>query len=241
MMVRDFDHSTRKLTTVDILTQPFLGSVLAMILFVILKAGVLVALDSRSTNLTTSELNPFFLAFVGVVGGLLSEQVVDRIRTLGERLLANDKKGAKYFKRTKLASDKDPDDLRQRLKADHGVIEAWLSGKSLVPIEGQYAIATWLSIPIDEVFSDEPADQASEKNTNGVNKYFDRRSLTDDEKNKVTSETETLALASRLGLGEKDLREWLAGNIEVPIEGQYAIAAWLNKPMEVLFVNRSTH
>ena len=60
--------------------RPFLGMITALAIFVLAKAGVLVVAGSSGQNNISSELSPFFISFLAIISGLLSEQATDRIK-----------------------------------------------------------------------------------------------------------------------------------------------------------------
>ena len=65
------------------LFRPFLGMVTAVAIFVLAKAGQISIATSSVTDTFSESLNPFFISFLAIISGLLSEQATERIRETG--------------------------------------------------------------------------------------------------------------------------------------------------------------
>ena len=65
---------------------PLVGGVSAFIIFVFFKAGQL----TISSGSGTSSLSPFFLSFVGIISGLLSERAYARMESVGTKFFTDD-------------------------------------------------------------------------------------------------------------------------------------------------------
>jgi hypothetical protein len=140
----------------------FIGAFTAMMLFIVIKAGVIVSLDPRSIGQSAAELNPFLLAFVGVVGGLISEQVVERISRYGREWLTTSRMGRDRYARGVAEEMKRQNRLTSELASMLGdrrnMLDAWLGEDELIPPDVQAVIAAWLNKPQRDLFSDLPKD-----------------------------------------------------------------------------------
>jgi hypothetical protein len=65
------------------LFRPMLGMVTAFAVFILVQAGALVITKPPAEGGDPGQLNPYFIAFVAIISGLLSEQAVERIRGVG--------------------------------------------------------------------------------------------------------------------------------------------------------------
>ncbi len=140
------------------IVDPLFGAMLALVLFIVLKAGVLIAVDPRSIGQNGAELNPFFLAFVGLIGGLLSEQILDKVRELGASLLSEKAQGLKWAKE-RLRAEMAEKGLQAKTLADLleqpvDVVNAWIAGVLGIPRLYQAAVAVWVGIRSEEIFED---------------------------------------------------------------------------------------
>jgi hypothetical protein len=68
--------------------RPMLGMVTAFAVFIFVQAGALVV-NQPGQNIDPGQLNPYFIAFVSVISGLLSEQAVQRIRGVAANFFSN--------------------------------------------------------------------------------------------------------------------------------------------------------
>jgi hypothetical protein len=65
------------------LFRPFLGAVTALAIFILAKAGQITISDVRISEGLKENLNPFFISFLAIISGLLSEQAIEKIRSAG--------------------------------------------------------------------------------------------------------------------------------------------------------------
>ncbi len=65
------------------LFRPMLGMVTAFAVFILVQAGALVVTQPPAGGGDPGQLNPYFIAFVAIISGLLSEQAVEKIRGVG--------------------------------------------------------------------------------------------------------------------------------------------------------------
>jgi cell division protein FtsL len=134
--------------------RPLLGVVTAFAVFVFLQAGLALTDD----KLTQSSLNPFFIAFIAILSGLMSWQAVESIQRWGERFLGEEEtrnwayglKGAFDMKREKTVAE-----LAAFLKLEECQIRLWMAEQQPVPQDVQEKIAVWFGIDRRHLFSEQ--------------------------------------------------------------------------------------
>ena len=136
--------------------QPFLGALLAFAVFILFKSAHNALSGGGSAG---AELNPYMIAFVGIVSGMLSEKAYRRIGVEGSRLLAEDTM-PRYVRPDVAAAQlatlrKSPADL-QRFFARDVPVEMWLTGQEKLAPNDQTIVAAWLNAPEWQVLTDKP-------------------------------------------------------------------------------------
>lgn len=149
--------SHRNDTSVNAL-DPFIGASVALALFILVKAGVLVASDLQNGR-AVADLNPFFITFIGLVSGLMSEQVVERIRSLAGDWLGKTAIDQPRYANSQVdvlltGAERKIEDLARLLGEPVDDVKQWVSGTTAVQSRQQALIAAWLDKPIGELFSD---------------------------------------------------------------------------------------
>ncbi len=140
--------------------QPLQGALLAFAVFILFKAGHLSLSGGGATGIG-GELNPYIIAFVGIVSGMLSEKAYRKIGIEGSRLLADDT--LPRYVRPDVAVEqlsklrKTPDDLKWFFK-DGTDVRGWLKGGEKLPADAQAIVAAWLSAPKWKVLTDQPPE-----------------------------------------------------------------------------------
>jgi len=145
--------------TSQFLLRPMLGAITALVLFILLKAGVLVITDSAKLG-EVAPLSPFFIAFVGIVSGFLSENALETVRSVGQswfRGVGRDQKprwasGLKQH----LSATKTIADLSAKTGVDATLLEKWINEEVPVPVDMQKLIAVWLDKDARTLFTDVP-------------------------------------------------------------------------------------
>lgn len=138
--------------------RPMLGAISALVVFILLRAGVLVVTDS-STLTDSVPLNPFFIAFVGIVSGLLSENAMETVRRVGSTWFtaAPDSNTRWAAGVAELLSDeKTIEDLAARTGIDQGDLKAWAEQEKATPESVQRVFAAWLNRDVRSLFTDMP-------------------------------------------------------------------------------------
>jgi len=139
---------------------PLYGALVALILFIIVRAGVLIATDPSARGQTGAELNPFLVSFLGIVAGLITEQVIIRARSIATSWLGtadiDRPRWALNIDKVMNAAGLTVTGLAEWLGEPVAKIQSWVDGGAPVPADKQRLIAAWLKLPLREVFSDLP-------------------------------------------------------------------------------------
>ena len=148
--------------------RPFFGALTALALFIVIKAGVIVAIDPFQLSKSGAALNPFFVSFVGIVGGLISEQAVNRIRTSAQTWLKSSTYGRNRWainvEEYIAKNNKSLPALFEFFDADAQTVTEWIEGKRETPPHAQRTIAAWIGVPSRNLFTDIPPSDRTAKN-----------------------------------------------------------------------------
>jgi len=156
------EHQTRYKHTVKSVMyyvfRPMLGAVTAFAVFVLAKAGVLVITVSSGPD-AGAQLSPYFVAFLGLITGILAEEALNTIRDTGSAWFSSTEAHiTSRWALEKLIAEKISNPRKAELSRLIGVpqetLEMWLSGKDATPPEAQTLIAASVRKPIREIFSD---------------------------------------------------------------------------------------
>jgi hypothetical protein len=150
--------------------RPFHGALLALAVFIIFQAGQIVLTNPEPGG--NAKLNPYVIAFVAIVSGMLTDQAYRRIGLAGSHLL-----GAKADEKPRWAR---PDVVQEkranRAAADLArympgtlvaTCEAWLDGSKELSESEQAVLAAWLHAEPRDLFTDQPP-ASKEKPTTGT-------------------------------------------------------------------------
>jgi hypothetical protein len=142
--------------------RPFHGAILALAVFIIFQAGQIVLTNPIPGG--NAGLNPYVIAFVAIVSGMLTDQAYRRIGLAGSQFL-----GAKADEKPRWAR---PDVVQEkranRAAADLArympggtlvaTCEAWLDGSKELSESEQAVLAAWLHADPRELFTDQPPE-----------------------------------------------------------------------------------
>ena len=139
------------------------GAVLAIVMFIIAKAGVPILADTSKIG-SNAPLNPYFISLLAVVSGLMSDRSMAAIRNVATTLLQS-VGGADFSQRySRLPLDdllktasREIDPLAQVLAMSAEDTRKLFSGNDLVSPDQQRLISAFFGRPIRELFSDLPA------------------------------------------------------------------------------------
>lgn len=142
--------------------RPFLGMVTAVAIFILAKAGQITISDVSFAEGLSENLNPYFISFLAIVSGLLSENAIHRIQSAGVLVFRTQEKDdaernerwAVGLKAAMTAQNKDARELVMFLDKPLEEIEEWVAETSPVPPDAQTVISGWLGIPARRLFTD---------------------------------------------------------------------------------------
>jgi chromosome segregation ATPase len=140
------------------LLRPMLGAITAIVLFIFLRAGVIVVTDSTKLN-EAPPLSPFFIAFVGIVAGFLSENAMETVTRIGQSWLRGGGQGPKVERwgidlNTRVVAPKTLEEFARATGADVQTVRQWFDAETGIPPEAQTQIALWLGLPPHQLFTD---------------------------------------------------------------------------------------
>lgn len=139
------------------------GAVLAIVMYIIAKAGVPILADTTKLG-STAPLNPYFISLLAVVSGLMSDRAMGTIRNVATNLLQSVGGGDFSSRYTQVdldtalaAAKRDVDGLARVLGIKSEEVKKLFSGNDTVSPDRQKLIAAYLGRPIRELYSDIPA------------------------------------------------------------------------------------
>jgi len=140
------------------------GAVLAIVMFIIAKAGVPILADTSKIG-GNAPLNPYFISPLAIVSGLMSDRSMAAVRGVATSILQG-VGGADYARRYSRVvlddalktANRDANGLARVLGIGVDETKKLFSGKDLIAPDRQKLIAAYLGQPPRELFSDVPAD-----------------------------------------------------------------------------------
>lgn len=139
--------------------RPFQGMITALVVFVLLKAGQLTISAGGNAG-----LNNYFVAFVGIVSGVMSLEAYRMIEKAGANFIKSQDEEPRWAFTLKAALAQDgleSDVLADGIGVPRDVMKNWLTEKLPVPAEQQKLIAAWLHRSQRDLFSSLPPDDAA--------------------------------------------------------------------------------
>lgn len=141
------------------LFRPLLGAITALAVYVIIRSGAMIVSDPAAAG-SKSPLSPFFISFVAIISGLLSEQALVSIETTGARWFSSASGGPPRWAigvASEIArQNKKSEEIEGLLDVDADRMKAWMEQREPVPFADQKILSAWLGKPIRELFSDLP-------------------------------------------------------------------------------------
>jgi PASTA domain len=134
---------------------PFVGMMSAFIILVLVKAGQ-ITITSGDAN---DSLSPFFLSFVGIISGLLSERAYIRISEVGSNFFSVKDDQPRYGVRLREALEGehiDAADLGRRLNMAEADISSLLAQTRTASLAEQNLISAYLRRNVRDIFTDLP-------------------------------------------------------------------------------------
>jgi hypothetical protein len=140
--------------------RPFLGMVTAIAIFVLVKSGQIIISDTSGNSAEPGGLNPFFVAFLAIISGMLSEHAYEKIYKTGQHFFNSSQdvkpKWGVRLKYHITKTGKSISDLCNYVEAPVEQIEKWVSEKEPVDAKEQKIIAAWLGVSSRDIFTEEP-------------------------------------------------------------------------------------
>jgi hypothetical protein len=140
------------------------GAITALVIFIVAKAGVPVIADASRLG-GDAPINPYFVSFLAIIAGLMSESAIISIQTQGARFFAPETPPEQMrWARSDLvenfkAANRDPDKVARLLNVDISQFNEWISGRQAIPANAQTMISGVLEIPRRDLFTDLPPEE----------------------------------------------------------------------------------
>jgi hypothetical protein len=136
------------------------GAMTALVIFIVAKAGVPIIADTSRLGGDAS-INPYFVSFLAIVSGLLSENAIANVQAQGAKLFGPGGAGPDRWTRSDLTPELQTQDLAAAKLAEHlGVSEAdaasMLKGDSKIDSDKQQILAIYLRREPRDIFTDIP-------------------------------------------------------------------------------------
>jgi hypothetical protein len=141
------------------------GAITALVIFIVAKAGVPVIADASKLG-GDAAINPYFVSFLAIISGLMSENAIASVQNQGARFFGAENaveppRWARLDLRPAFtAANRDPEKVKRLLQVKDEEFEGWVSGKDPMPANAQMIIAGVLQTPARDLFTDIPPDQA---------------------------------------------------------------------------------
>jgi chaperonin cofactor prefoldin len=140
------------------LLRPMLGAITAIVLFIFLRAGVIVVTDSTKLN-EAPPLSPFFIAFVGIVAGFLSENAMETVTRIGQSWLRGSDRATRIERwgidlGRHLVAPRTLEQFASATGTELQTVRQWFNGETAIPPEAQKLIAVWLGMEPHLLFTD---------------------------------------------------------------------------------------
>jgi hypothetical protein len=137
-----------------------LGAITALVMFIVAKAGVPVIADASRLG-GDAPINPYFVAFLAIISGLLSENALANVQNQGMKFLGQGAGGPDRWARRDLTPDLQAQNLSLATLAGYlGVSEetatAMLSGGKQMDTDTQKLVAIYLRADMRDLFTDIP-------------------------------------------------------------------------------------
>lgn len=148
----------------DLVIEPAQGLVCAVILFILFRSGVVVIAGTGNPSPEATPLSAFFVAFMAIGAGLMSDQVIRAFRNAASTVIGNDTAAlpsrwavgleAAIKERQAAGSDISVEEIADRLGISPAKLNEWIACRSPVPFQYQDALRLVLGIPLHRLFTD---------------------------------------------------------------------------------------
>lgn len=212
--------------------RPFFGVVVALAVFLVVRAGQMALGGEGSEIGSGANLNLPILAVIALFAGLLSWHAVDAIESKGKVWFQGQSRRdlwATGLDHTLKDAGRSVDECANQIGRSVEQVERWLMFRDKVTPEMQDRIATWLERSIDEMFgdiTDESLNSSQPMWASGL------RSALDDGSRKL----DPTALAELIGEGDADrVKKWIEMETQVSPAMQWRLVDALSVPHRLLF------
>jgi hypothetical protein len=141
--------------------RPFLGAITSFVIFIAAKAGIPLITDVARVG-ANAPINPYFISFLAIISGLLSERALETLRRVGATYFreGDGNEPARWARDGMLHEfeviKRDPKTLLEPLRVKESELGDWLAGKEPMPKSAQVLIAAVLNKPRRDLFTDLP-------------------------------------------------------------------------------------
>jgi hypothetical protein len=138
-----------------------LGAITALVMFIVAKAGVPVITDASRIG-GDAPINPYFVAFLAIVSGLLSENALANVQAQGEKFLGQGSAGPDRWARRDLTPELEAQQglsvatLAAHLGVSESAAAAMLKGQQKMDGDAQKLTAIYLRGDQRDLFTDIP-------------------------------------------------------------------------------------
>lgn len=217
---------------------PLVGGMSAFVILVFAKAGQI----TLTAGADPGSLNPFFISFLGIISGLLSERAYERMARIGSSFFESGDETPRWgigLDKIVKQEEIDPNKLALAIGINQKEFANIIQGETQASAEKQTLIAAALRRPKEALFTDlkPPVINDSEEENSEQPKVeptvlFLATGLAE----ALTEEGQTVdAMALALELDKSELEAIIDGTIPVPADLREKIAAFLNRKPEGLF------
>jgi hypothetical protein len=139
------------------------GAITALVIFIVAKAGVPVIADASRLG-GDAPINPYFVSFLAIISGLMSENAIMMVQAQGAKFFAAEtaadpQRWARFdLHEAFTKANRNPNNVKRLLSADDDQFEGWMSGKDAIPGAAQTMIAGVLDMQRRDLFTDIPPD-----------------------------------------------------------------------------------
>jgi hypothetical protein len=153
-----FKEPDREVTIGSYFLHLSVGAITALAIFIVAKAGVPVIADASRLG-GDAAINPYFVSFLAIISGLLSENALSSIEAQGRRLFGGATTEPDRWAPTDLTADATKDgrsikELADYLDINESTTAAMLKGEEKIEPAKQHVIAVYLRRPAREIFTD---------------------------------------------------------------------------------------
>jgi hypothetical protein len=153
-----FKDRERQVTIGSYFLHLSVGAITALAIFIVAKAGVPVIADASRLG-GDAAINPYFVSFLAIVSGLLSENALASIEAQGKRVFGEGSSEPNRWAHTDLTVDatksgRSIKELANYLDENEPMTMAMLKGDEKIEPSKQQLVAVYLRRPAREIFTD---------------------------------------------------------------------------------------